>query len=268
MSWDIGAWDSDFWDQVTLSDYFKTQPKQKPNMKRQVYYPSRIGDQVNWLDNYSVKLPLYGTTLGVVAGDVTASVNDAKWSNYVLGTWLSAVRNFSPSTTDAVDDVLIGQGNAAVVLPTFTAPALPAGVTAALPGTLTRIFTLIAKMKLSANYTEAIGTDLGIVGAVVGNTPGVNPVPRVLTELLQGNGAQTVKITFFKYGHMGVYIESRRGANGVWEFLAIDTESPYLDERPLLAAGQPEVREYRLRFWDKGTPNGDWTDVTSETVSP
>jgi len=46
---------------------------------------------------------------------------------------------------------------------TFTAPALPAGVTAALPGALTRIFALIAKMKLHAAYTEAIGTDLGVV---------------------------------------------------------------------------------------------------------
>ena len=41
-----------------------------------------------------------------------------------------------------------------------------------------------------------------------------------------------------------------------------------LDERPLLVPGTPEVREYRMRFWDKGTPNGDWTDVVKVTVSP
>ena len=29
-----------------------------------------------------------------------------------------------------------------------------------------------------------------------------------------------------------------------------------MDERPLLTAGTPGVREYRMRFWDKGTPNG------------
>ena len=45
-----------------------------------------------------------------------------------------------------------------------------------------------------------------------------------------------------------------------------DTESPYVDARPLLVAGQPETREYRMRFWDKGTPNGEWTDVAKETV--
>jgi hypothetical protein len=150
-----------------------------------------------------------------------------------------------------------------MVLPTFTAPALPAGVTAALPGTLTRIFALIAKMKLSAGYTEAIGTDLGIIGSEATE----KTVPKFITEMLQGSGCQCVKLTFYKYNHMGVYIEGRRGT-GAWEFQAIDTESPYIDERPLLVAGTPEVREYRMRFWDKGTPNGDWTDVVKVTVSP
>ncbi|MGB8169464.1 MAG: hypothetical protein WCF18_18335 [Chthoniobacteraceae bacterium] len=261
MNWDTGTWDSGFWDQ--LSDYFQTQPKPKSNVKRQYYYPGRIGDQVNWLDNYSVKLPIHGPTLGVIAGDITASVNDAKWGNYVLGTWLTAVRAFSPSTTDAVDDVLTGSGTTAIVLPTFVPPALPAGVTATLPGALNRIFALIARMKTSPNYTETIGTDLGVVGPE--ETP--KTTPRFSAELLQGTGCQCVKLTFYKYTHMGVYIESRRGT-GAWEFQAIDTESPYMDERPLLAAGTPEVREYRMRFWDKGTPNGDWTDVVKVTVSP
>ena len=70
----------------------------------------------------------------------------------------------------------------------------------------------------------------------------------------------------FRRGHIGIYIESRRGV-GPWEFLAIDTQAPYDDDRPLLVAGTPEVREYRLRFWDKGTPNGDWTPVQKVTVS-
>jgi len=118
-------------------------------------------------------------------------------------------------------------------------------------------------MKRHAKFTEAIGTDLGAIGPEETE----KAVPKFLTELLQGAGHQTVKLTFYKYGHMGVYIESRRGT-GAWEFLAIDTETPYEDARPLLAAGTPEVREYRMRFWDKGTPNGDWTDVAKVTVSP
>lgn len=232
-------------------------------MKKQPYYPSRIAEQANWLDNFATKLPTHGPTLGVDPDDINEAVNDARFGHYVLGSWLTAVRNFSPATTDAVDRVLEGTTVAPMVLPTFAAPALPAGVTAAVPGILPRLFTLIAKMKLASGYTNDIGTDLGVVGAE--ETPKASP--KFSGEPVQGSDCQCVRMRFFKYGHGGVYIESRRGA-GAWEFLAIDTESPYEDERPLLVAGQPEVREYRMRFWDKGTPNGDWTDVVTVTVSP
>ena len=148
-------------------------------------------------------------------------------------------------------------------LPTFTPPALPAGVAPVPPGVLTRLFDLVSEIKENDAYTETMGLALGIVGSAV---PPSQPVPGLKAEVIQGGGCQCVKLSFVKYGHMGVYLESRRGA-GAWEFLAIDTDSPYLDERPLLAAPTPEVREYRARYWDKGTPNGDWTDVVKVTVA-
>lgn len=52
-----------------------------------------------------------------------------------------------------------------VAMPAFTAPTLPAGVTAQPPGLLTRLFALIARVKLAAGYTDAIGPDLQIIGA-------------------------------------------------------------------------------------------------------
>lgn len=265
MNWDEGTWDSGFWDEPTppAADYFRRKPKTQNKMKRQTYYPSRIGDQANWLDNFATKLPGYGATLGVAPADITAAVNDARWGHYVLGSWLTAVRAFAPSTTDAVDDVLTGEGEDPITLPTFVPPALPDGVTPPRPGALTRLFALIAKLKLATAYTEAIGTDLGVVGSEETE----KPLPKFKATVEQGAGCQCVKMIFYKYTHMGVFLESRRGS-GIWEFLAIDTESPYIDDRPLAVAGQPEVREYRMRFWDKGTPNGDWTDVVKLTVSP
>ena len=93
MSWDSGTWDADFWDHPAppLSNYFRSKPKHKPNtqMKRQDYYPSRIAEQVLWLANYFAKITIHGPTCDVDAGDVTATVNDAKWCHYVLGLWLT-----------------------------------------------------------------------------------------------------------------------------------------------------------------------------------
>ena len=267
MTWDSHFWDQGHWDTMPQPPIPLPNPKKRkkrPTMKKQNYYPSRLSDQAAWLSNYATKLPNHATTFDLDPLVVTAIVNDAKWGKYVLGDWLPAVRAFSPSTSDSIDAVLSGEGASALVLPTFTAPALPTGVTPALPGVATRIFDQAAILKRSPFYTDVIGTDLGIIGAETTAQP---TAPKLTVKAEQGGVIQCVKLVFSKYLHMGVHIESRRGT-GDWEFLAIDTESPYLDERPLMVANTPEVREYRARFWDKGTPNGDWTDVAKVTVSP
>ena len=61
-----------------------------------------------------------------------------------------------------------------------------------------------------------------------------------------------------------MYIELRRNA-GACGFLAIDTNSPYDDDTALLSPLNAETREYRMRFWDAGEPNGDWSAVQKVT---
>ena len=240
-------------------------PNRAKPMKRQTYYPSRIVDQIPWLENFRTKLGTYVILLGILPAKADAAVASCRYTIYVLSQWLAAARVFSPAATESVDMLLSGEGASAMVLPTFTAPTLPAGVAAVPPGVLTRLFDLIAEIKASDAYTNAIGLDLGIVAP---EDAASHPAPGMKLKVEQGAGSECVKISFVKYGHMGVYIESRRGPNAAWEFLGIDTESPYMDERPLLVATTPEVREYRVRFWDKGTPNGDWCDVGRVTVAP
>ena len=41
---------------------------------------------------------------------------------------------------------------------------------------------------------------------------------------------------------------------------------PYTGDRPLLVPSTAETREYRLRWWDKGEANGDWSPVQKLTV--
>ncbi len=89
--------------------------------------------------------------------------------------------------------------------------------------------------------------------------------PEFKLKVQDGSGHQEVEIKFTKFGHDGVYIELRRNA-GAWGFLAIDTNSPYDDDTPLLAPPAPETREYRMRFWDAGEANGDWSAVQKGMV--
>jgi hypothetical protein len=131
-----------------------------------------------------------------------------------------------------------------------------------IPGVFTRISTLVQKIKLSPNYTDSIGQDLSIIG-VQDNTSHLIPEFTVSTE--RGTDGERVKLIFTKYGHDGVYIECRRN-DGSWEVLGVAMVKPWYDERPLLVANTPESREYRLRWWDKGSANGEQTPVQKVTV--
>ncbi len=84
------------------------------------------------------------------------------------------------------------------------------------------------------------------------------------------SGAETPEVTadallkFIKHGHMGVWIESQIATDTAWDYLAIDTSSPYNDTRRLRVPGQPEKRRYRLCYWD-GQPTNNWSDILEVT---
>jgi hypothetical protein len=57
-----------------------------------------------------------------------------------------------------------------------------------------------------------------------------------------------------------------RTNGGEWFALGADNSKPHYDPRPLLDPALPEVREYRLRWWDKGEPNGEFSPVQKIVV--
>lgn len=233
-------------------------------MKRQPYFPRIVGLRSGWFDQFATQLPLANGILQLDATKVTNIVKDARFGQYACGPWLTAAREFGPACTSSVEDLLSGAGADPYVLAEFTPPALPLGVTPVPPGLLLRIFAFVQTIKSSPFYTEAIGLQLGIVGEEDSTE---NPLPTFSLKAERGDGCQCVKVIFKKYGRQGVVIFSKRGG-GAWEMLGIDLASPYMDERPLLVAGQPEVREYRLQYYDDAAPTGEFTPIQSMAVTP
>lgn len=139
--------------------------QRKKRMKHTNFYPRRQGDQIVWLTTFASQLPGAATALGLAAGTVTAAVADCQWVAYLLQTWLPAVRNWAQGCTDTVAAAQTGSGTGAMALPAFAAPALPTGVTAQAPGSLTRIFALVQSIKDGGKCSDALATTLGIVGA-------------------------------------------------------------------------------------------------------
>ena len=220
------------------------------------YFPLRIGDQIQWLKNYRLKIGNYQATGGYLVAEIIATQADADFCILLLETWLPAVAQFAQGATAYGKLVFDGPASPTVVtLPAFN---IAASGTAVAPGALKRIFAFIANLKTRAFYTPAVGQDLGIIGAAV--TPDPTAVPKVSAEALGGE----VLVHFTKSGHTGVWIESQVGAATAWSFLAIDSTEPYNDTRPLAVPGQPEVRRYRVCFWDS-TPTNVWADVLTVT---
>jgi len=131
-------------------------------------------------------------------------------------------------------------------------------------GALTRIFDFVAVIKRSPGYTDVIGQDLGILGD---EDTGSQTSPTFTTKVEQGEGCQCVRMRITRYGHYATAVYSRRGG-GDFELLAIAGKATYMDERPLLAPGTPEVREYRMCFSEEDKPAGEWSPTASVTVSP
>ena len=92
--------------------------------------------------------------------------------------------------------------------------------------------------------------------------------PRLI-RMVTLNGPSQVTVAFGKAkGNIdGVNVYSRRQGTSQWNFLARDTEPPYVDTTPLAQAGQPEIREYRIRAVIDDEEIGDYSVTKQVTVS-
>ncbi len=99
---------------------------------------------------------------------------------------------------------------------------------------------LAQQAKKNPGYTPALGEQLKIEGPV--DSTDLTTSKPTLTGTAQPHG--TAEVGFDKSISQGVNLYCQRGAQAAPEFLARDTSSPYVDNRPLLIAGQPETRTY------------------------
>jgi hypothetical protein len=133
------------------------------------------------------------------------------------------------------------------------------------PGILPRLRPLLQRIQLAPGYTEAIGLNLGIVGADASSAPGASAKPTAKATAL---AAGQVQIDFSEGSFDGVQVEGRRAGETTWTGLGTDNYSPFVDTRPPAEAAKAEVREYRLRYVRLDEPVGEWSDIATATTRP
>ena len=224
------------------------------------FFPNTEAEQVVWLSHYALKIPLHGPTCRISDAEIQSTLKDIAYWVWMLQHWHPATQHDAKESTAHKLRMISGSGTGSISHPQPTVfpdpPPIPE------PGIQKRLFSQIARIKAALEFDGSIGHDLGIIATT--NTTD-HPVPEFTLTVEMGATGPRVRLDFKKYGHDGIWIETRTNG-GEWTFLAIDTVKPYYDERPLTPGNTHETREYRLRWWDKSEPHGEWSAVQKAVV--
>lgn len=121
---------------------------------------------------------------------------------------------------------------------------------------------LAREIKGQPNYDPADGILMGIEGPEdTTDLTHAKPTLRVKGSPVSGH----VHVDFDKSVSDGVRIESRRGSESGFSFLATDTFPDYDDTRPNLGTG-PETRQYRAQYILGDDPIGEMSEILTVTV--
>jgi hypothetical protein len=182
------------------------------------YIPQSDDSLVTWLTNYKTKLGIHGAALGMSPADILIHQNECDAliaAIHLASQQKTALANANKVKADTRTDVV---GN---------------------------LRSVNNRIKTNASYTEGIGADLGIIGTSTAfDAANAKPILGVTLS-----GGKPV-ITFSKEKSNGVKIYCRRGTDAVFSFLALDTHSPYHDNRPNQVEGAPETRSYYAFYID------------------
>lgn len=212
------------------------------------------------LTNFSGKIENYAPALGVTPDEILSVKADSTFFTYVMDVqnriqkhskeWTSYKRLLrSSAKTVNLGDV-----------PVWNAVPAPPTVKADITG---RFAKLVQRIQGSDNYTEAIGSDLGINTISAVTTPAelaaMKPVLKI--HLVAGQ-----PIIEWKKGDAdGIEIHKAIGT-GEYQYLATDLRPHFQDKSPIPAHGESAVWKYKAIYISGDDRVGQWSDEVSISV--
>lgn len=177
-------------------------------MARKFWWPGSMPEQTVLVQNFQAKISLYGTGLGLTAAQVTAAeALCAAFIGAVNSTDLA--KSTMQSMTQWRDEVLNGEPSGrtpqAPVFPVVGATTYPVGV-------VKSFIKLRDQIVASPTYTQAIGEDLGIIGAETTRPAPDSIVPVLKAETSTGywvnlagsmKGMDALKVEYMRDGGTG-----------------------------------------------------------------
>lgn len=206
-------------------------------MPKSDFIPTRDSAFLVWHDQYKTGVIAQAATVGLVAADTTAVTADNTDIHAKITASVAADASAKQATL-----------NKQVSRETIVA----------------RVRAMARRIKAHPAYTPAIGAQLGIVGPE--DTTNLTTSKPDLSGDDQTGG--NVELQFNKSISDGVNIYSQRDGDAGFVFLARDTASPYVDNRPLLVAGKPEMRNYKAKYVSNDAEIGLFSNELVVTCQP
>jgi hypothetical protein len=119
-------------------------------------------------------------------------------------------------------------------------------------------------IKAHPNYSPEDGATL----AIIGHDRTVDLRTRRPQLKAIDRNAGKVEFRFKKLNSHGIHLYSKRGEETVWKQIATHTRTKFVDDRPLLVSGKPELRIYRAIYFVKDEPIGEWSNEIEITCAP
>lgn len=226
------------------------------------YLPTAEADRVIWLNNFSAKIPTYATTFLISDDEVLAIKAMAILYSFMINL-IIASRKFTKALTKFKNVLSVApNGTTLGLLPAFDAGTEP-------PLTQAGIFTFIAgivgRIKSNkANYTDAIGDELKIIGE---ETVFVPDDYKANGKCKSMPGFVVIEFTKAHIDGVDIFSNAIGGNPEVFEKIGNANHSPFHDTRPLAVAGKPEKRNYQTRAVIHDAEIGHFSDVFSTTFA-
>ena len=221
------------------------------------YMPGTDNGKADLLDHLANTLPTYASLLMISDEDVASLKTDAlafRYSLLTLGEIQASSQSWGADKNNLRDG---GSGSGEwPILPTLPQPI----ATPVSPGIIPRLSALVARIKASKNYTEAIGKDLWIVASKQIIDP-TTWKPALAIKIQAGHPI----ILWTKGNAAAIEIWVDRG-DGHFSQLAINTEPNTTDNWPLPPAGTSAMWRYKAIYLLHDEQVGQWSDVISVSV--
>jgi len=225
--------------------------------------PRTPAELCEWFNSFTTEFPAVSTLLGFSEAEKTTILSEASWVVYACRMSADA-SSLNQAWTDWRDRLLDEPASPeAGPTPTGSALAVPAGSPPA-PGVINRFRAYIRRIKAAPNYTSSIGESLRVI---VASSPvdEASAKPALTAEPLANFKA---KVRLPKRGFPGLIVQARREGESDWTELGVKTSAVFVDERPTVQPGKPEVVNYRAIYSRNDQPVGQWSDVVAVTKQP